>query len=152
MTAVNEMCRSGQHSLAEVGVDGRGGCKGCADTSRYVREESRVDRMRRLFASATEPRAGWQVDAECGGQNPVMFMPVDGQGLTADIIAARNLVRHDAAKRVCAECPVRQDCLGSVLLGFLDDKTKQYGTWGGEFFAESDWTAAAQVRKEMAGE
>lgn len=150
MTAVSEMCRSGQHHLATVGVDHRGGCKGCADGSRYEREETKVGRMRRLLREAKTPRPGWQVDAKCGGQDPAMWMPVDGQqGQTADVIASRNRVRHDAAKRVCGLCPVREDCLDWVLQGFLHGGVKQYGTWGAEFFAEADWTAAAQARKEM---
>lgn len=152
MTAVNEMCRSGQHSLAEVGVDGHGACKACADEARSVRVESRVGRMRRLFAETQEPRPGWQADAKCGGEDPTNFLSVDGRGQSADVIANRNLLRHNKAKQVCSLCPVKKDCGGFVLLGFLRAGVKQYGTWSGEFFAEADWTAAAQAKKEMASE
>lgn len=150
-SAVNEACRSGRHVIAEAGIDSRGGCKACSTSARLDRVESRVERIRRLVDEAREPRPGWQVQAKCGGMDPTMFLPVDGRGQSADEIANRNLIRHNAAKRVCADCPVKADCLGFVLLGFLGGAAKQYGTWSGEFFAEADWTAAAQVRKEMAG-
>lgn len=153
MTATAEvLCRNGRHALTEATRTPRGECKPCADESRFMREESKVGRMRRLFAEVREPRPGWQADAECGGKDPTPFLPVDGRGQSADEISSRNLVRHNKAKRVCAVCPVREDCGGFVLLGFLRGGVKQYGTWGSEFFAESDWTAAAQVRKELAGE
>lgn len=74
-----------------------------------------------------------------------MFLPVDGQGHTADVIASLNQARHVRAKAVCWRCPVQRDCLGFALLG----KQGQYGTWGGVFFVEGDWTAAKVARKEL---
>ena len=142
--AMNGTCRSGQHVIAEVGQDSRGGCKACSTEARYGREESRVERMRRLMAEARTPRPGWQADAECGGKDVTVFLPVDARGQSADQVANRNLVRHLEAKRSCAVCSVRLDCLGYAVLGELPP----HGTWGGEFFSEPDWVAKKQVLKQ----
>jgi len=144
MTTTEQLCRSGLHP-ADGEKDSRGGCKACSEGARLVRVESRVERMRRLVAEARHPRPGWQVDAECGGEDPTVFLPVDGQGQSADQIANANLIRHLKAKRLCDACPVRLDCLGYALLGSLPPA----GTWGGEFFVTADWTAARSARKEM---
>ena len=144
MTTAELTCRSGLHPT-DGERDYRGGCKACSEDARLSRVESRVERMRRLLSEACAPRPGWQADAECGGKDPTVFLPVDGQGLNADQIANANLIRHLKAKRSCGMCPVRRDCLGYALLGSLPPA----GTWGGEFFVAADWTAVRAARKEM---
>lgn len=151
-STMNEMCRSGRHVLAESGLDSRGGCRACSRSARLSRAETRAGRMRRLLDDVGAPRVGWQIDARCGGEDPTSFLPVDGRGHSSDEIAVENAERHAVAKRICAICPVKPDCLGFVLRGYLRTGQKQYGTWAGEFFDEADWTAAATVKKEMARE
>lgn len=144
MTTTELTCYSGLHP-ANAQKDSRGGCKACSDKARLARVESRVERMKSLISEAQPPRPGWQVEARCSGEDPTMFLPVDGRGQTADVIAALNLERHSQAKLMCWACPVQRDCLGFALLG----EQNQYGTWGSEFFVEADWTAAKVARKEL---
>ena len=55
----------------------------------------------------------WRRDAACLGAGPNAFYPERGE----DVLAA---------KAVCAECPVKQDCLDYAL------ETRQlFGIWGG---------------------
>jgi hypothetical protein len=55
----------------------------------------------------------WRVDARCAQTDPEIFYPDKG-GNTND------------AKRVCAGCPVRANCLEYAL-----DRDERYGVWGG---------------------
>jgi WhiB family redox-sensing transcriptional regulator len=55
----------------------------------------------------------WMADASCRGANATAFFPSDGSGV-------------EAVQRVCAQCPVRLDCLEYALTNRLD-----YGVWGG---------------------
>jgi WhiB family redox-sensing transcriptional regulator len=58
----------------------------------------------------------WRDDAACARTDPETFYP---QGHTAQAM-------EEAAKRVCAGCPVREECLDYAL------STGQYvGVWGG---------------------
>ncbi len=49
----------------------------------------------------------------CRGANPVLFFPSDSAGV-------------EIAQRVCAECPVRVECLDYALTNHF-----VYGVWGG---------------------
>jgi len=49
----------------------------------------------------------------CRGANPALFFPSDSGGV-------------EAAQRVCAQCPVRVECLDYALTNGL-----VYGVWGG---------------------
>ncbi|MGO9872493.1 MAG: WhiB family transcriptional regulator [Acidimicrobiia bacterium] len=51
--------------------------------------------------------------AYCRGANATTFFPSDGSGV-------------EAVQRVCAQCPVRGECLEYALTNRLD-----YGVWGG---------------------
>lgn len=55
----------------------------------------------------------WMLQAACRDRDPSFFFPSDGVGV-------------DVARRVCAECPVRAECLEYALLHRID-----YGVWGG---------------------
>lgn len=55
----------------------------------------------------------WAVDALCAQTDPDLFFPTD----SAEVAAAR---------RVCADCPVRQQCLADAL---ADPALR--GIWGG---------------------
>lgn len=64
----------------------------------------------------------WMVDAECrklrlpAEVRAALFFPVKGEN-------GENL---DAARAVCARCPVRDDCLA-----FAVDNNEMFGLWGG---------------------
>lgn len=62
----------------------------------------------------------WEDDAECRRADPVLFFGPDGER------PADREVREAAAKRVCAACPVRAECLDWALSTFV-----KYGVWGG---------------------
>ena len=55
----------------------------------------------------------WMLNAKCRGVNPAEFFPSDGSGV-------------EAAQRMCAECPVRAECLEYALENRIDQ-----GVWGG---------------------
>lgn len=55
----------------------------------------------------------WMLDAKCLDADPEAFFPEKG-GSTRE------------AKRICAACPVREDCLDHALL-----QEERFGIWGG---------------------
>jgi hypothetical protein len=65
-----------------------------------------------LSAALPQPRS-WMTRAACLHADKELFFPEDG-------------VRPEEAKRICAECPVRQRCLDYALA----DSTL-VGVWGG---------------------
>lgn len=58
-------------------------------------------------------KPAWMERAACRGMNPELFHPHRGED-------------SSPAKRVCAECPVREECLDWAVVA----KEKQ-GVWGG---------------------
>jgi WhiB family redox-sensing transcriptional regulator len=60
--------------------------------------------------AATEP---WMREGRCGETDPEIFFPEKGGS-----------VRE--AKKICARCPVRAECLDYAL-----GHDEQYGVWGG---------------------
>jgi WhiB family redox-sensing transcriptional regulator len=55
----------------------------------------------------------WMQDANCRGVDPALFYPERGE-----------MTRH--AKAVCAQCPVRVECLDHALA-----TAERFGVWGG---------------------
>lgn len=55
----------------------------------------------------------WMADGNCRNQPPALFFPSDGVGV-------------DAARRLCATCPVKSACLEYALRNRID-----HGVWGG---------------------
>jgi WhiB family redox-sensing transcriptional regulator len=55
----------------------------------------------------------WMVKGSCRNYPPSAFFPSDGVGV-------------DAARRICAECPVKEPCLEYALVQRID-----HGVWGG---------------------
>ncbi len=55
----------------------------------------------------------WMRDGHCRDYPPSAFFPSDGVGV-------------EAARRICAECPVKVTCLEYALVGRID-----HGVWGG---------------------
>ena len=60
----------------------------------------------------------WRARAICRDSNPELFFPVGTTGLALDQI--------DAARSVCAECPVTRECLE-----FAIETNQESGVWGG---------------------
>ena len=60
----------------------------------------------------------WRVHASCRDVDPDLFFPVGTTGQALDQI--------DAARQVCAACPVRTECLEYALSTNQDS-----GVWGG---------------------
>jgi WhiB family redox-sensing transcriptional regulator len=60
----------------------------------------------------------WRDEAACLKENPELFFPI---GTTGPAVG-----QVERAKRVCAGCPVRQDCLQWALSAGVD-----HGVWGG---------------------
>lgn len=65
-----------------------------------------------------EPSGDWRDSALCAQTDPDAFYPENG-GSTR------------AAKRICADCPVQNECLLDAL-----DRGEEFGVWGGLSRAE----------------
>lgn len=61
----------------------------------------------------TSEQMQWMLDARCRGYDPGEFFPSDGVGV-------------DQARKICAECTVRIECLEYALEYRID-----HGVWGG---------------------
>jgi WhiB family transcriptional regulator, redox-sensing transcriptional regulator len=55
----------------------------------------------------------WMLEAKCRGRAPHDFFPSDGVGV-------------EQARKVCADCPVKEPCLEYALTYRID-----HGVWGG---------------------
>ena len=55
----------------------------------------------------------WMAAGNCRDEPPAVFFPSDGVGV-------------EAARRICASCPVREPCLEYALRNPID-----HGVWGG---------------------
>lgn len=62
----------------------------------------------------------WRQGAECADVDPEIFYPLDLDPTGPSVAAAR---------RVCAGCPVRLDCLGDVMTG--EDPARRWGITAG---------------------
>ena len=69
--------------------------------------------------------SGWTERAACRGEDPDLFYAPEGE--RGGNLALRELV----AKRICATCPVVDECAGYALA--VDER---YGVWGGLTAAE----------------
>ncbi len=55
----------------------------------------------------------WMAKGRCADEPPALFFPGDGAGV-------------EVARRICASCPVQQECLEYALRNRID-----HGVWGG---------------------
>lgn len=55
----------------------------------------------------------WMAEGNCNNHPPAVFFPSDGVGV-------------EIAKKICATCPVREQCLEYALDARID-----HGVWGG---------------------
>ena len=65
----------------------------------------------------------WRDTAACRDSEPNLFFPIGSTGPAVDQI--------DAAKAICLECSVREECLNYAL-----DTNQEAGVWGG--YAEDE--------------
>ena len=86
---------------------------------RIVREVTMTSAAR-LLAPRLE-HWEWQLSAACRGLASASFFHPDGER------GASRVRREQAAKAICATCPVRQDCLDWAL-----KVGEPYGVWGGK--------------------
>lgn len=69
--------------------------------------------MDETFATPDHRTPGWMLRARCREAAPGEFFPSDGVGV-------------EMARRVCADCPVKAECLEYALTYRID-----HGVWGG---------------------
>jgi WhiB family redox-sensing transcriptional regulator len=74
--------------------------------------------MRPLLPPRAELAADWRTGASCPGVDPDLFFPPGTAG-------ARWAALEDV-RRICNNCPVRQDCLDWAITAGVTD-----GVWGG---------------------
>lgn len=72
----------------------------------------------------------WHERAACRGLDPDLFFPERGESTTA-------------AKAICADCPVRPECLGFALT-----ENEKFGIWGGKSERERRAARARIPRSE----
>lgn len=70
--------------------------------------------------TVVRPDWGWQNDAQCWGEPLVLFFGPDGER------QPERDRREARAKAICAQCPVRAECLNYAL-----SRPEKYGTYGG---------------------
>jgi WhiB family redox-sensing transcriptional regulator len=70
------------------------------------------------WTQSTWNAEGWRIDAACRDEDPALFFPVGTTGPAIDVV--------EAAKTICAVCPVAQECLM-----FAVTTNQEYGVWGG---------------------
>jgi WhiB family transcriptional regulator, redox-sensing transcriptional regulator len=64
----------------------------------------------------------WMARGNCASQPPSLFFPSDGVGV-------------EVARRICATCPVKDECLEHALVNRID-----HGVWGGVTAAHRGFT------------
>lgn len=74
--------------------------------------------------------ASWRDSAACRGEDPDLWFPIGRSDEFAPEI--------EKAKKICAVCPVRSDCLQDAL-----DVPHKYGIWGGT----DEWERATLRRR-----
>ena len=65
-----------------------------------------------------EVAEGWKLHGACRSSSPELFFPAGTTGLAAPDI--------EAAKAICAVCPVRRECLRWAVA-----TNQEFGIWGG---------------------
>jgi WhiB family transcriptional regulator, redox-sensing transcriptional regulator len=68
--------------------------------------------------AASSHRTSWRERAACRSYDPEIFFPIGKTG--------RAIAEIQRAKTICANCPIRADCLAFALQTHQD-----YGIWGG---------------------
>ena len=85
---------------------------------------------------------GWRDDARCRGMDSDVFFPLGEKSGTQD----RYWVDVEAAKAVCAACPVAAQCLEFALRPEL--RGGEFGVWGG--LTREERARLVRVRQDQA--
>jgi len=78
----------------------------------------------------------WQLDGACRGEDPSIFFHPEGERGPA------RAAREQAAKAVCATCPVINECAAHALAA-----REPYGIWGGMSEEDRERIYAQQRRR-----
>ena len=87
-----------------------------------------LHRRRPRLAALPMDRTRWMLRGACLREDPELFFPISASGPAQ--------AQTSAAKAVCAQCPVRANCLSYALI------TQPDGIWGGTT-SEERWRNAA---------
>lgn len=112
-------------------------------SARKGRPENRLARVRQTLDDlgfTARRDEGWRGRAACAGSDPELFYPEGAGPVVREQI--------EAAKRICAGCPVRELCLAEVMGS--EDPGLRWGVVGGLSAAERAQMFAA--RREQLGE
>ena len=88
-------------------------CAGCTQDSSHVIAFPPASDQVHQTPTPLDISTGWMSNAACRERAPSQFFPSDGAGA-------------GVAKRMCAACPVRKDCLEYALFFRIE-----HGIWGG---------------------
>lgn len=86
------------------------------DEGATIRKRAARARLRTYTPEPTQDR-GWRDEAACRTLDPDLFFPTDGGSAAGEVLAA---------KAVCADCPVRMQCLDYAYATY-----QHHGIWGG---------------------
>ena len=75
---------------------------------------------------STEPDVDWMDRAACKGMDPELFYPERCNGAGRPVLGSPANMHIAAARAVCTECPVRDECLEYAIT-----TNEQRGVWGG---------------------
>jgi WhiB family redox-sensing transcriptional regulator len=78
-----------------------------------------------------DPELDWRARGQCAQVDPELFFPEKGGN-------------SREAKRICAACPVREECLEDAL-----GRSEQFGVWGG--LTERERRMLLRARRPVAG-
>jgi WhiB family redox-sensing transcriptional regulator len=91
-----------------------------------------VEQTRDDYWATIDPGESWRKRAACRHTEPDLFFPVPAAGASLSPVQAEQ-AQAERAKKVCAGCPVRRECLQFALA------TRQsHGVWGGLELTEAD--------------
>ena len=93
-----------------------------------------MSNARRPSVALPQPNWGWQDRGACRDEDLGVFFGADGER------QPERDIRERKAKSICADCPVRIDCLNYAL-----SRPEKYGTWGGL----NEEERAAERRRRM---
>jgi WhiB family redox-sensing transcriptional regulator len=93
---------------------------------------------RRSARKDRDQEAPWHTEAVCRRDEAGLFFAPSKEPTAA------RLSREEAAKRVCAQCPVMVECREHALL-----QPEPYGVWGGLTAAERRLVLARRRRREI---
>ncbi|ASY34803.1 putative WhiB-family transcriptional regulator [Streptomyces sp. Tu6071] len=103
--------------------------------------QQRSPEPERKRGTSTPPRdkdTPWHAEAVCRRDEAGLFFAPSKEPTAA------RLSREDAAKRVCADCPVRVECREHALV-----QPEPYGVWGGLTAAERRVLLARRRRRAV---